>query len=206
MILRTTIRAISAAAVLAAAFAFPGEGRVSEQPYQPDPRDARPLFGAVAIEHAQQSYDTIGDWNFIAPTQATHIRVSKLPDRRFEILVAVHELVEAEWCRQHGITPEEVTAFDLAFEERRQKQITRLEQQLGRLISKRARGATVISTKRLLRDWRQREPGDDPEAPYFEGHQFATKIEKQIARELGVEWKVYEAAITALEWRKPDHE
>lgn len=201
-----TFRAISAAAVLAAAFAFPGEGKVSEQPYQPDQRDARPLFGAVAIEHDQQAYDTVGDWNFIAPAQATHIRVSKLPDRRFEILVAVHELVEAEWCRQRGVTPEEVTAFDEKYEKNRQVQIASLERTLGRLISMRARGAPVKAAKRALRDWRDREPGDDPAAPYFEGHQFATKIEKLTARELGVDWKVYETAINSLEWRKPDHE
>lgn len=158
------------------------------------------------VEHSQQAYDTVGNWNFIAPSQATHIRVSNLPDRRFQILVALHELVEAEWCREHGVTPEEVTAFDEAFEKRRQEQIAEHERTLGRLISRRARGAPVKAAKRALRDWREREPGDDPTAPYFEGHQFATKIEKQVARELGVDWKAYETAIAALEWRKAANE
>jgi hypothetical protein len=42
------------------------------------------------------------------------------------------------------------------------------------------------------------EPGDDPKAPYFREHQFATKIEKLFAEELGVDWAEYERAIYEL--------
>lgn len=42
------------------------------------------------------------------------------------------------------------------------------------------------------------EPGDDPKAPYFKEHQFATKIERLIAEELGVDWTAYEKAICNL--------
>jgi len=38
------------------------------------------------------------------------------------------------------------------------------------------------------------EPGNDPSAPYYEQHQFATFIEKQIAKELGINWREYEHA------------
>lgn len=42
------------------------------------------------------------------------------------------------------------------------------------------------------------EPGDDPAAPYRREHQFATKIERQLAEEMGVDWGEYEKSIYAL--------
>ena len=39
------------------------------------------------------------------------------------------------------------------------------------------------------------EPGDDLAAPYYEQHQFATKVEKEMAEKLGVDWETYEARI-----------
>ena len=35
------------------------------------------------------------------------------------------------------------------------------------------------------------EPGDDPSAPYFKEHQFATKVEKLLCEELGLKWEEY---------------
>lgn len=42
------------------------------------------------------------------------------------------------------------------------------------------------------------EPGDDPRAPYYDGHQFATIVERALCRELGVNWQEYEKRILAL--------
>ena len=42
------------------------------------------------------------------------------------------------------------------------------------------------------------EPGDSPAAPYHREHVFATKIEKLMAKELGVDWKAYDAAVEEL--------
>ena len=42
------------------------------------------------------------------------------------------------------------------------------------------------------------EPGNDPKAPYYLEHQFATKIEKLIAKELGVIWDEYDKAVNEL--------
>ena len=41
------------------------------------------------------------------------------------------------------------------------------------------------------------EPGDDPNAPYYAEHQFASHIETEMADMLGVKWDEYEAAIRA---------
>lgn len=43
------------------------------------------------------------------------------------------------------------------------------------------------------------EPGDDKNAPYRRQHQFATIIERAVAQELGVNWRAYERALSALE-------
>ena len=39
------------------------------------------------------------------------------------------------------------------------------------------------------------EPGDDPKAPYCRQHQFATRIERLMAKEFRVDWKSYEAGL-----------
>ena len=43
------------------------------------------------------------------------------------------------------------------------------------------------------------DPGVSKFAPYHAEHMFATKIERMIAKELGVDWKEYEKAINNLE-------
>ena len=42
------------------------------------------------------------------------------------------------------------------------------------------------------------EPGDDPKAPYRREHQFASRIEKMMAKELGVDWETYDEAVSSL--------
>jgi hypothetical protein len=47
----------------------------------------------------------------------------------------------------------------------------------------------AFEDKRLPDD--DSEPGDDPLAPYYAEHQFATKIEKMMCEELGLDWNAY---------------
>jgi hypothetical protein len=42
------------------------------------------------------------------------------------------------------------------------------------------------------------EPGDQPDAPYYHQHQFASAIERLLAAELGVNWPAYEREIAEL--------
>lgn len=42
------------------------------------------------------------------------------------------------------------------------------------------------------------EPGDSTKAPYFLEHRFATKIERQVAAQLGVNWEEYDNAVNDL--------
>jgi len=71
-------------------------------------------IGTSAIPHANQRYDTCGDWAW--SSDALAIIVSRMPDWRMMALVAVHELVEAVLCRHRGITDQEVDRFDMDYE------------------------------------------------------------------------------------------
>ena len=66
------------------------------------------------IPHAEQRYDTVGDWYF-DKTRDLQIRVSKQRDDRHEWLIAVHEMVEALQCMEDGVTQQEVDDFDFAW-------------------------------------------------------------------------------------------
>ena len=69
------------------------------------------------IPHKKQRYPTVGDW--YTRKGVLHIRVSKMKDWRHELLVALHELVEVNLCKQRGISEKIVDAFDIAFEKAR---------------------------------------------------------------------------------------
>ena len=118
-----------------------------------------------AIPNDQQRYPTAGDYWIKDGT--LDIRVSKMSDPRYEFLIALHELVEAELVRQRGISMKSIDDFDMAYEKNRKTND-------------------------------DSEPGDDPKAPYHLEHVFATKIEKLMAKQLGVDWKTYDAAVDAL--------
>ena len=63
------------------------------------------------IPHAEQRYDTCGDW-WLSEAGDLEIRVSAMGDWRHEALVAHHELTEALLCKERGITTEQVDVFD----------------------------------------------------------------------------------------------
>ena len=76
------------------------------------------------IDHAKQRYPTVGDWwfspSFNPLSIAMLVRVSKMPDWRYEFLVGIHEMIEAGLCKYAGVHEDAVTAFDEAYEARRQ--------------------------------------------------------------------------------------
>jgi len=69
------------------------------------------------IAHSRQRYPTVGD--LYTQKGVLYITVSKMTDWRYELLVAVHELVEVSLCKHRGIKQAEVDAFDIAFEKNR---------------------------------------------------------------------------------------
>lgn len=71
------------------------------------------------IPHQTQKYQTVGDWAW-TPDGNLEVKVSHLADWKRELLVGLHEVVEAAMCRNDGVKDEDVTAFDIAFENNRQ--------------------------------------------------------------------------------------
>lgn len=121
------------------------------------------------IPHSWQEYPTVGNW---ASTKdgVGCIFVSEMGSDDYEFLVMIHELIEFHLCKKRGITDEAVSAFDINFEKEREKGVHSPDA----------------------------EPGDSELAPYFNEHQFATKIERQLAEELGVNWDKYNDVIVSL--------
>jgi hypothetical protein len=111
------------------------------------------------IADGKQRYDTVGDY-YHNETGDQLLFISDMGNKKYEFLIALHELIESQLCQERGITEDMIDAFDFEFEKDRKE---------GDL----------------------REPGDQPEAPYFKEHQFASKIERLVANELGVDWEQY---------------
>lgn len=108
----------------------------------------------------EQRYNTVGDYITNADG-GKQIVVSKMGDTRYELLVAIHELIESALCDERGISEESIDVFDMQFENKRSP-------------------TDMVS-----------EPGDDTTAPYNKEHQFATTVEKMLAEELGIDWEQY---------------
>lgn len=66
------------------------------------------------IDHGKHRMDTIGDWIFDRDGNII-IRCSKLKRRQYELLVFVHEFIEALLCQEDGVSQAEVDRFDLLY-------------------------------------------------------------------------------------------
>lgn len=98
-----------------------------------------------------------------------HFRVSRMSDWRYEALVFAHELIEYTIIRYKNIPIEKIDKFDILFEK---------ERSAGK--------------------WKNEEPGNDTRAPYYGAHQFATMVEKMLAKVLKVRWKEYSKEVESL--------
>jgi hypothetical protein len=134
------------------------------------------------IPHPEQRYITTGDY-WEDKNGTIQIRVSNMGDWRYEILVAVHELVELIIMRHRGIMLSKSDEFDIPYEETRKGP---LKLESSNTYSRRAPCGCYVT--------KNSEPGDDPHAPYYREHQLASGIERMLAALLGVNWEAYELA------------
>jgi hypothetical protein len=123
------------------------------------------------IPHETQRYPTVGDY-WLDEQGVEQIRVSEMMDWRYEVLVAVHEIVEMALTRQRGIAEEAITEFDIKFEQDKEKGLV------------------------------SGEAGDNVNAPYRNEHFFATNLERLFAAELKVNWCEYDRYVDALGFKK----
>ena len=117
------------------------------------------------IPHSEQRYDTIGDWWWEGDT--LHIRVTDMANWKYEMAVAYHEMREALYCKHFGISQESVDTFDINFD------------------AEQKRGLHAPDA----------EPGNDPTAPYFLAHQYATRDERLFIADIGESWEEYEKVV-----------
>ncbi len=113
-----------------------------------------------------QRYNTSGD--YFRSGETDNIRVSKMGKWQYEMLIAIHELVELALIRNAGIKIKDIDAFDIQFEEERKMGI---------------HGQTE-------------EPGDAPDAPYRNQHEIATIVEKIVCSAMGISWQDYDRCVT----------
>jgi hypothetical protein len=123
------------------------------------------------VPHEKQRYPTVGDY-WLDESGVEQIRVSEMIDWRYEVLVAVHELVEMALTRHRGINEEAITEFDIKFEQDKEKGLV------------------------------AGEAGDNVNAPYRKEHFFATNLERLLAGELDVNWPEYDRYVDALGFKK----
>lgn len=68
------------------------------------------------VPHETQRYNTVGDWIYTPlPDNTLIVRVSDLNNWRYEMLIAIHELVEAALCSHANINQDMVDAFDFNY-------------------------------------------------------------------------------------------
>lgn len=69
------------------------------------------------IDHKDQDYDTVGNWNFTEINEECElsISVSDMGNWRYEALVGIHEALEAILCYDRGVSEQSVTDFDVSF-------------------------------------------------------------------------------------------
>ena len=108
------------------------------------------------------------------PGRPARMIASRLNNADFEFLVLFHELIEHELCKKRGIKDREVVAFDKIFEKNREKGL----------------------------NGHSEEPGDDPRSPYRREHKFALKLERLMAKQLGVNWKEYNTTLFSIRKKK----
>ena len=63
------------------------------------------------IPRGKQRYNTSGDWQWQG--NKLTVAVDERDNLRDEMLIAIHEIVEAFLCRMHGIEEKDVTKFDM---------------------------------------------------------------------------------------------
>lgn len=71
------------------------------------------------IPHSEQRYETTGD--YFDEDGVTQIRVSDLGSDDYEFLVLIHEMVEWYLTQKRGIKEEDISNFDIEFENNRKK-------------------------------------------------------------------------------------
>jgi len=122
-----------------------------------------------SIPNKEQRYPTVGD--YFADGDTIQFRVSDM-DKRYQLLVLIHELFEWFSISEKGIPIDKIDDFDIKFEQLRK------------------------AFPWIIGD---QEPGHMISAPYHMDHVDAEEIEKLVAKKLKVDWDEYNNYLDTLE-------
>lgn len=140
-----------------------------------------------SIKHSEQEYATVGD--YLELDNEIRIVVSDMDDDKLEWLVAIHELCEVMLMKHAGIPLQASTDYDVAFEAARELGSESVENGIQTKPGFTFRGRWYSPDA---------EPGDAPDCPYREQHNYATAVERMMCAAMGIPWAYYEARCNAL--------
>ena len=115
-------------------------------------------------------YRTVGDFVYTPGIERINFIIAEMRNPDFEMLIFIHELVEAYLCWRRGLREEFITEFDKMFEEER----------------------------KLGEHGKNDEPGDDPRSPYHREHKIASKFEKMLCKVMSIKWGRYSKAVDRI--------
>lgn len=122
------------------------------------------------IAHEKQRYPTVGDWFF----------EREGPDN-IKLVVLVSDM-NNPWYEYLVAQHEQLEAMLC----------------LKRGILEKDVNAFDIAFEEKRTEGNVEEPGDDPAAPYYKEHQYSTLIERGLALELEIDWRIYDQTVSAL--------
>ena len=69
------------------------------------------------IPHAEQAYDTLGDYERTPDRKGLRFKISDTGDADYNFLIMIHELIECYTALRHDIDIDKITLFDEWFDE-----------------------------------------------------------------------------------------
>lgn len=118
---------------------------------------------------AEMRYSTVGDYYF-KEDGSLQLDIAETGDPFYNLMVAIHELVEFSLLQKRGIPISDIDEFDLLFEKEREDNYHDLDE----------------------------EPGFDGRSPYRQEHTLATAVEMMLCAQAGISWKDYGEALITL--------
>jgi hypothetical protein len=123
----------------------------------------------ITIPHNNQRYKSVGDYVW-ENDDTLLVYVSDTGNKKYNFLIAIHEVIEAFLCEERGIKETDISAFDIKFE------------------NERVEGLHTANE----------EPGYAKDSPYMNEHFFAESIERLLAGQLNINWDEYDKVLEKL--------
>lgn len=126
---------------------------------------------AYTQPYKKMRYPTMGDYLYHLKQGWFKVTIAETGNIDYDMAIFIHEIKEAYLCWKAGIKENDITAFDIMFENERKASLHKEND----------------------------EPGDDPRCIYRKEHQLATQDEKKFIKDTGNTWKKYCKTLNEVE-------